>query len=79
MEVCFMITIRIENEYMNSLYFDGLDFGKSQFLPETNDYVSTMSEDEFDEFMRNNNIISYKNQLKLYENGEVIGTFTNNE
>ncbi|WP_339061168.1 hypothetical protein [Tepidibacillus marianensis] len=71
-----MITVRIENEFMNTLYFDGLDFGKSQFIQETSDYVGSMSETEFEDFMKNNNLILYHNQLKLYENGEVVGSFS---
>ncbi|TCS78461.1 hypothetical protein [Tepidibacillus fermentans] len=71
-----MFTIRIKDEYMNSLFFDGLDVGKSHFVHETNDYVGTVSDEEFDQFMKNNNLIVYRNLLKLYENGEVIGTFS---
>ncbi|MFV9511603.1 hypothetical protein [Tepidibacillus sp. LV47] len=74
-----MITVRIENEYMNSLYFDALDFGKSQFSQENNNYVATMSNEEFDQFLKSNNLIVYKNHLKFYESREVVGTFTTNE
>jgi len=74
-----MITVRIEDGYRNTLYFDGLDKGKNQFIQESNDYVGTISEREFDEFMKNNNLVPYHNQLKLYENGEVVGSFNPNE
>ncbi|GBF10240.1 hypothetical protein TEPIDINF_001738 [Tepidibacillus infernus] len=70
-----MFQVQINKEYINSLYFDKLNMGKNQFITQSDQYVGLLSNDEFESFMRENNLITYKEQLKLYESGEVVGNF----
>lgn len=74
-EVSVMIQIHLNKEYMNSLFFDGLHAGKQQFVFRNDQYTAQLSEEEYELFMRNNNLIPYKHLLKQYENEEIIGTF----
>jgi len=69
-----MINIYINNDFMNSLYFETTGMGKSQFIQQNQRYFAQVSEKELDDFMRENNLITYKNELKQYENGEIVGT-----
>ncbi len=73
-----MIKIQIEKESMNHLFFDALPKGKNQFVNQNEKFSTQLTFDEYDHFMKDNNLITYKNQLKQYEDGKIIGTFINN-
>ncbi|OEF99393.1 hypothetical protein BHF71_02065 [Vulcanibacillus modesticaldus] len=70
-----MIQIHLHKEYINSLFFDSLYAGKEQFFLRGNQYTASLSEEEYNNFIKDNNLIPYKNLLKQYENGEIIGSF----
>lgn len=70
-----MIQININKKYINDLFFDGLDNGKSQFVPQSDQYNAHLNKEEYEKFMNDNNLIPYKHQLKRYESGEILGSF----
>ncbi len=74
-----MVELQLLKEHFQNLYFDGLNGGKSKFKrnndSEPYQLNSIISEDEFNQFLKENNIILYKNVLKQYEDGEIIGYF----
>ncbi|HEU4962390.1 MAG TPA: hypothetical protein VFV52_00810 [Bacilli bacterium] len=39
-------------------------------------YQAKMNEEEFDEFLKANNLITYRHHLKRYHDGVVCGEFT---
>lgn len=52
-------------------------FEKWGFQKKADNQVSVaMQEDEFQSFLRTNDLILYKNHIKSYQNGEVYGEFS---
>lgn len=74
-----MIKIKLKKEYLNNLFFDALPEGKNQFLSENNEFVADLTEEQYNGFTKDNNVIPYRNSLKLYESGEIIGSFDNTQ
>jgi hypothetical protein len=68
-----MIQLKLRPESMVSMFFDDIKGGKAMF---TEDGIATVSQDEFEDFLKANNLIMYHNILKTYEDGEVHGEFT---
>lgn len=70
-----MIRLELKDDAMLSMFFDEINGGKSSFSPQAEAMVATVSEKEFDAFLRANNLITYHNTLKGYEDGNVYGEF----
>ncbi|WP_018132580.1 hypothetical protein [Effusibacillus pohliae] len=43
---------------------------------EGNHLVAAMSEETFEQFLKENNLIVYKHHIKQYEDGKILGDFT---
>lgn len=71
-----MIRLQLNQDAMISMFFDDIDGGKSSFTPEGDAMVAKISNQEFDRFLKANNLISYRNTLKAYEDGSVYGEFS---
>lgn len=78
MEVYNMITVEINKDFMNALYFDALH-NKNRLTKNGEKYSAEITMDEYDQFMKDNNLIPYKNLLKQYEDGEIVGSFTSTQ
>lgn len=74
-----MIELKLNKESMLTMYFDDIQGGKSSFAQEHNQMIATITRNEFDEFCKTNNLISYHNHIKSYEDGRVLGEFTMNQ
>ncbi|WCK55947.1 hypothetical protein PP175_08530 [Aneurinibacillus sp. Ricciae_BoGa-3] len=70
-----MIEMKLLPDSIQSLYFDSLTRGRAQFSQHGGGYVGLISEEEFDGFLKENNLIVYRQSLKAYEDGEVVGHF----
>ena len=70
-----LVTIHLNKDYINSFFYDALSLGKSQYTSNGEKYTANLSNEEYDSFMKDNNLIPYKNLLKLYEIGEIVGSF----
>jgi hypothetical protein len=70
-----VIEMKLLTDSIQSLYFDSLTNGRSQFTQQQGGYVGRISEEEFDGFLKENNLIVYRQSLKAYEDGEVVGHF----
>ncbi|HJV44392.1 MAG TPA: hypothetical protein VJ824_01570 [Bacillota bacterium] len=68
-----MIELKMKKEALIGMYFDDIKGGKSSF---TDDGIATITDREFADFLRTNNLITYHNMLKTYEDGEIQGEFT---
>ncbi len=79
MEVTNLIQIELDKEYVNSLFFEGLNKGKHQLIQHNESCTAHVTESEFNQFIKDNNLILYKNILKQYEDGEIIGSFQTSE
>ncbi|RXT14794.1 hypothetical protein [Ammoniphilus sp. CFH 90114] len=70
-----MIRLQLKNDAMLSMFFDDIRGGKSSFSPQSEGMHATISDQEFDAFLKANNLITYHNTLKGYEDGAVYGEF----
>lgn len=70
-----MINMKLKADTVQTLYFDQIRGGRAQFIPRENHYVADISDREFDGFLKDNNLITYRNTLKGYQDGEVFGEF----
>lgn len=70
-----MIQIELNKELMNGFFFDGLREGKNRFIIDQDHGIAHLTEQEFNQFIKNNNLILYKHTLKQYEDGEIVGSF----
>ena len=61
---------------MISMFFDDIHGGKSTFTPQGDAMTAVISKEEFNAFLKANNLISYHNTLKGYEDGSVYGEFS---
>jgi hypothetical protein len=70
-----MIELKLNQEAMNAMYFDDIKGGKSAFGTSRENMIAQVTEQEFDSFLKTNNLITYRNTLKGYEDGEVYGEY----
>ncbi|WP_134700109.1 hypothetical protein [Ammoniphilus sp. YIM 78166] len=70
-----MIRLQLKNDVMLSMFFDDIKGGKSSFTPGSHGMQATVTNEEFDGFLKANNLITYHNTLKGYEDGTVYGEF----
>lgn len=70
-----MIQLQLNHEALYSMYFDDIKGGKATFRNQGDAMVGTISQEEFDGFLKANNLITYHNTLKGYEDGTVYGEF----
>jgi len=70
-----MIQLVLKRDAMNSMYFDDINGGRSSFTNDLQGMTASLSAEEFDGFMKSNNLIVYHNTIKGYETGEVYGEF----
>ncbi|MBP1930488.1 hypothetical protein [Ammoniphilus resinae] len=71
-----MIQLVLKKDAMNTMYFDDINEGRASFTNEAQGLTASLSEEEFDGFMKSNNLIVYHNTIKGYETGEIYGEFT---
>jgi len=71
-----MIRLQLKQDSMISMFFDDIHGGRSSFTPQGDAMIATVSKEEFDGFLKANNLISYRNTLKTYEDGLVHGEFS---
>jgi hypothetical protein len=72
-----VIELELSANHINQLFFDAVRDGRAQFAAQQEHLVGEVTEEEFDGFLKDNNLILYRNTLKSYENGEVVGEFRN--
>lgn len=73
-----MLELQLLKDHFQHLYFEGINGGKSRFTKKTDstpELSTIVSQNEFDQFLKENNLILYKDMLKQYEDGEIIGYF----
>lgn len=71
-----MIQLKINENNARDLVFDDIEGGRLSFHKiEGNRIAAEVSSNEFDQFLKTNNLISYHHELKKYEDGEVCGEF----
>lgn len=70
-----MIRLHLKNDAMLSMFFDDIKGGKSSFSSQQDGMEATISNEEFEGFLKANNLITYHNTLKGYEDGTVYGEF----
>lgn len=70
-----MIQLQLNHEATYSMFFDDIKGGRTSFSKQGDAIVGTISEEEFDGFLKANNLITYHNTLKGYEDGTVYGEF----
>ncbi|MDB5083738.1 MAG: hypothetical protein JWN30_624 [Bacilli bacterium] len=70
-----MIKIRLTVEGLLDLP-DGTEDEFAFAKDESGGYVAEVHEDGFEHFLRHANLITYKNHLKEYDDGDVVGEFT---
>lgn len=74
------IELKLKEQSSHYLYFNDIHGGRLAFKKGADEHVTaTVSAEEFDDFCKTNNIITYHNTLKSYEDGEVYGEFTLSE
>ena len=71
-----MIRLQLKQDAMISMFFDDIQGGKTSFTPQGDAMIAVVSKEEFDQFLKANNLISYHNTLKAYEDGAVYGEFS---
>lgn len=71
-----MIEVTLQLGCSNSLYFDAVPRGLAAFSVQEDRLIGQMSPDQFADFLKDNNLITYRDSLKSYESGEKIGEFT---
>ena len=71
-----MIEVKLQSAYSSNLYFDAVPRGRAAFADQDGRLIGRMSADEFSDFLKDNNLITYHDSLKSYESGEKIGEFT---
>lgn len=63
--------------YANQLEKMNQDKSLEHLYPATNERLQQkMSQEEFDEFLKTNNLIVYHNHLKSYQDGIICGEFS---
>lgn len=70
-----MIQLQLNHGATYSLYFDDIKGGQASFSKQGDAMIATISQEEFDGFLKANNLITYHNTLKGYEDGTVYGEF----
>lgn len=71
-----MIRIQLNENAMNTMDFGRIPGGKSSFSPHGDAMTKVITREEFDEFIKANNLILYHQTLKAYEDGAVYGEFS---
>lgn len=70
-----MIQLQLNHEALYSMFFDDIKGGKASFIQHGDALVGNLSQEEFDGFLKANNLVTYHNTLKGYEDGTVYGEF----
>ncbi|MEW9667323.1 hypothetical protein [Ammoniphilus sp. 3BR4] len=70
-----MIRLHLKKDAMLSMFFDDIKGGKSSFSNQPEGMEASISHEEFEGFLKANNLITYHNTLKGYEDGAVYGEF----
>lgn len=70
-----MIEINLQPTCSHTMYFDAVKGGRTSFVLEDETLTAHLSEAEFSTFLKDNNLISYRDALKSYESGEIVGRF----
>lgn len=71
-----MIEVKLQSVYSSNLYFDAVPRGRAAFADQEDRLVGRMSTDQFSNFLKDNNLITYHDSLKSYESGEKVGEFS---
>lgn len=74
-EVNCLIELKLNQEAMIAMFFDDIKGGRTAFSPSRENMIANVSEREFDSFLKTNNLITYRNTIKAYEDGEVYGEY----
>lgn len=69
-----MYKVSIYPDQLNQLHHDKT---LEHLYPANNgELQQKMTQEEFDEFLKSNNLIVYRHHLKKYQDGEICGEFT---
>ncbi|MBO8171474.1 MAG: hypothetical protein H0Z33_06210 [Bacillaceae bacterium] len=71
-----MFEIRLQPDQADGLPYFNRSQNKIEFSREQHLLVANMPEEQFEKFLRDNNLIVYHNMLKGYEDGEIYGEFS---
>jgi hypothetical protein len=70
------IHLKLNEKSAHFLFLSDIHGGRLAFKKDPEQQlVAEVSMEEFNEFCKTNNLITYRNALKNYENGEVFGEF----
>lgn len=69
-----MITVKLTEEGLLDLPDE--TYVAFHFSRQGQGYVSELSSERFEEFLRAANLVTYKNNLKEYDDGDVVGEFS---
>ncbi|MBN6189415.1 hypothetical protein JQN58_21410 [Aneurinibacillus sp. BA2021] len=70
-----MIQVKLQPACSHTMYFDAVNGGRASFSLKDETLTARLSEAEFSTFLKDNNLISYRDALKSYESGEIVGRF----
>ncbi|GEN33795.1 MULTISPECIES: hypothetical protein [Aneurinibacillus] len=74
-----MIQVKLQPSCSGMMYFDAVKGGRASFTMQNETLTGRLSEEEFTSFLKDNNLILYRDTLKSYENGEIVGHFESME